>query len=106
LVNRVVGSGTHIGIYRITSLIDNKIYIGQARDIRDRLITHIKCGLGIDTPNNKLYSAMLELGVENFTFEIVEECDVNLLNDREKYWIEYYQSRSWGYNMTGGGARQ
>jgi hypothetical protein len=39
--------------------LDNKTYIGQARDIGDRWKTHIKCGLGIDTPANKLYTAML-----------------------------------------------
>ena len=50
LVNRVVGAGSHTGIYRITCLLDNKIYIGQAVSIGDRFKQHIKCGLGIDTP--------------------------------------------------------
>ena len=105
LVNRIVGAGTHTGIYKITCLLDNKIYIGQARDISDRWKTHIKCGLGIDTPSNKLYTAMLKEGVENFSFEIIEECSVNDLNKKEKYWIDYYQSNIYGYNMTAGGAR-
>ena len=105
LVNRIVGAGTHTGIYKITCLLDNKIYIGQARDISDRWKTHIKCGLGIDTPSNKLYTAMLKEGVENFSFEVIEECSVNDLNKKEKYWIDYYQSNIYGYNMTAGGAR-
>lgn len=105
LVNRIVGAGTHTGIYKITCLLDNKIYIGQARDISDRWKTHIKCGLGIDTPSNKLYTAMLKEGVENFSFEIIEECPVSDLNKKEKYWIDYYQSNIYGYNMTAGGAR-
>ena len=105
LLGRVVGVGEQSGIYKITCLLDNKIYIGQARDLRDRLITHIKCGLGIDTPNNKLYAAMLKLGVENFSFEIVEKCPAADLNKQEKYWIEFYQSNSYGYNMSAGGSR-
>lgn len=105
LVNRIVGAGAHTGIYKITCLLDNKIYIGQARDISDRWKTHIKCGLGIDTPSNKLYTAMLKEGVENFSFEVIEECSVNDLNKKEKYWIDYYQSNIYGYNMTAGGAR-
>lgn len=105
LVNRVVGAGTHTGIYRITCLLDNKIYIGQARDIRERIIQHMKCGLGIDTTNAKLYAAMLKLGVENFSFEVVEECAAADLNKQEKYWIEFYHSNLYGYNMNSGGSR-
>lgn len=106
LVNRVVGAGTHTGIYRITCLLDNKIYIGQAMSIGDRLKQHIKCGLGIDTPQNKLYQAMMKQGVENFTFEVIEECPSSELNKQEKYWIEFYQSNVYGYNMSSGGARK
>jgi hypothetical protein len=65
---------------------------------------HVKCGLGIDTPNNKLYTAMMQDGVENFTFELLEKCDRVSLNDREAYWIEFYHSQDHGYNMTKGGA--
>lgn len=105
LVNRVVGAGTHTGIYRITCTLDDRIYIGQARDIGDRWKTHIKCGLGIDTPANKLYTAMLKNGIENYTFEVIEECAAADLNQKEKYWIDFYQSSIYGYNMTSGGSR-
>ena len=105
LVNRVVGSHTCCGIYKITCLLDNKIYIGQARDIGERYKQHITCGLGIDAPNNKLYSAMWHDGVENFSFEILELCPSEKLNELEKYWIEFYQSNKYGYNMSAGGAK-
>lgn len=52
-----------------------------------------------------LYKAMLKDGVENFSFEVLEECERSALNDRETYWIEFYQSQYHGYNMTKGGAR-
>ena len=42
---------------------------------------------------------MLSIGVENFTFEIIEECAGNLLNDREDYWQEFYQAKEFGYSI-------
>lgn len=105
LVNRVIGSRTETGIYKITCLLDNKIYIGQARDLGDRWKQHIKCGLGIDAPSNKLYTAMQHLGVENFSFEVLERCTPEQLNELEKYWIDFYQSNKYGYNMNAGGSR-
>lgn len=105
LINRVIGAGTHTGIYKLTNLKNQKIYIGQAVDIGTRWKDHIKAGLGIDTPNNMLYTAMMEDGVENFTFEVLEECGRSHLNDREKYYIAFYRSQEWGYNMSRGGAR-
>ena len=106
LINRVVGSGTHTGIYKLTNLKNQKVYIGQAANIAERWKDHIKAGLGIDTPNNMLYTAMMKDGVENFTFEVLEECERSALNDRETYYIEFYRSQEYGYNMTKGGARK
>lgn len=106
LINRVIGAGTHTGIYKLTNLKNQKVYIGQAANLADRWKDHIKAGLGIDTPNNMLYTAMLKDGVENFTFEVLEECERSALNDRETYYIEFYRSQEHGYNMTKGGARK
>lgn len=102
LVNRVVGAGSHTGIYKITNTLNQKSYIGQAADIGARFKEHIKAGLGIDMPNNKLYTAMFINGVEFFTFEIVEECLRTELNEKEAYWIEFYKTQEYGYNMTKG----
>lgn len=103
MITRVVGTGPHIGIYRITNLLDGKCYVGQSVDIAERFRQHIKCGLGIDTPNNILYKAMLQDGVENFAFEVLEECERSQLNTQEIYWIDYYKSQNFGYNMNKGG---
>ena len=105
MINRVVGAGTHTGIYKLTNLKNQKVYIGPAADISERFKQHIKCGLGIDTPSNMLYTAMMKDGVENFTFEVLEECDRATLNDREKYYISFYRAQEHGYNMSRGGAR-
>ena len=105
MVNRVVGAGARTGVYKLTNLTNQKVYIGQAVDIGERFKQHTKCGLGIDTPSNMLYTAMLKDGVENFTFEVLEECERGQLNDREKYYIDFYRAQEHGYNMSRGGAR-
>lgn len=92
------------GIYKITNLTNQKVYIGQAVNLSDRIRTHVKAGLGIDTPNSNLYKAMRKDGVENFSFEILEYCNPVDLNEKEKTWIDYFSSQDWGYNMTGGGS--
>lgn len=103
LVGRVVGKDTVSGIYKITNIDTKMSYIGQSVDIAARFKQHIKRGVGAETPTrNKLYPAMYSLGPENFSFEIIEKCDRNELNEREKYWINYFESNSFGYNATGG----
>lgn len=100
LVGRVIGSGLHTGIYKITNIENNMCYVGQAANIADRWKQHIKRGVGAETATrNKLYPAMLSIGVENFTFEIIEECDRTLLNEREDYWQEYFKAKEFGYSI-------
>ena len=96
---------TKTGIYKITNLKTNDCYIGQSLDIYKRWCQHCKCGLGIDTPvGNKLYKAMFQYGLQNFTFELLEECpkDTLTLNEKEKYFIKLYDAKNFGYNSTGG----
>ena len=94
---------TKCGIYKITNQITDECYIGQAVDVYKRWNEHCKCGLGIDTPpGNKLYKAMQEYGLNNFTFELIEECDKAELNEKEKYFIELYQAKEFGYNSVEG----
>ena len=100
LIGRVVGAGIHTGIYKITNIENQMCYVGQAVNIADRWKQHIKRGIGAEAPTrNKLYPAMLELGVENFTFEIVEECDKSKLNEREDYWQEFFHAKDFGYSI-------
>lgn len=100
LIGRVVGTGTHIGIYKITNLINGMTYVGQSNNIAERWKQHIKRGVGADPPTqNKLYPAMLEFGAENFIFEIIEECSVAQLNEREKYYQQIFGSQEFGYSI-------
>ena len=100
LVGRVIGSSVKTGIYKITNLENQMCYVGQAVNIADRWRQHIKRGIGAEAPTrNKLYPAMLSIGAHNFTFEIVEECDRALLNEREDYWQDYFKAKEFGYSI-------
>lgn len=100
MIGRVVGSGIHTGIYKLTEIATGKCYVGQAANIADRWKQHIKRGVGADTPTrNKLYPAMIAAGPENFTFEIVEECDRTLLDEREDFWQDYFKAKEFGYSI-------
>ena len=99
----VVGATDATGIYKITNIKTKECYIGQAMHIKERFVEHAKCGLGIDTPaGNKLYKAIQEFGLWNFSFEVLEECPREQLNEKEKYYIDLYSSYDYGYNSTRG----
>ena len=94
-----------IGIYKITNQINGKIYIGQSIDIELRWKAH---QTRFNNPNSHeydyhLYRSMRKYGLDNFSFELVELCEKDELNDRERYWIKYYDSYNNGYNETEGG---
>ena len=96
-----------MGIYKITNKENKLCYIGQAKKMRERWREHMKCGLGIDTPaNNKLYEAMKKEGLDNFTFELLEECSVEDLNEKEAFYINLYDSYHYGYNSNTGNKKQ
>ncbi len=103
LCNNILGTETVCGIYKITNQLDDMCYIGQSVDISKRWKDHAKCGLGIDAPvGNKLYKAMQEVGLYNFSFELLEACPRGQLNEKEKYYINLYQSNQYGYNILKG----
>lgn len=105
LVARVVGKTDKTGIYKITNLKTQQCYIGQSVSIGERFKQHCKCGCGIGASvSNKLYISMQEDGIWNFSFEVLEECPRNQLNEKEKLWIDLYQSNVYGLNSTKGGS--
>ena len=103
LCNDVLGTSVVTGIYKITNQTTDQVYIGQARDMAARWKEHAKCGLDIDRPaGNKLYQAMMEDGLQNFSWELLEECSATELNEKERKYIELYQSAKFGYNSNKG----
>lgn len=101
---KIIGKPTACGIYKITSLTTGLVYIGQSNDCCDRWKQHCKNALGVGTvtTENKLYKTMREEGLHNFTFEMLEECDRNLLDEKEKYYINLYKAYDYGLNATRG----
>ena len=88
-------------IYKITNIINNKVYIGQTvNNLKTRWYKHCHfngCRM--------LHNAILKYGENNFTQEIIEHCPINELNKREIYWISFYKSndKQFGYNILQGG---
>ena len=90
-----------IGIYKITNQVNNKSYIGQSVNIKRRWNDHRSHAYEKKTT---LQKAMCKYGIDNFKFEILEECKIKELNDKEKYYIKYYDTYNNGYNETLGGS--
>lgn len=91
-------------IYKITNNINGKVYIGQTiKTVEKRFRQHINNSNKPYFSQIILYKAMNKYGIENFSVEKIEEIDNSLLDEREKYWIAYYNSYLDGYNSTLGG---
>lgn len=104
MLNRIIGKDKKTGIYRITNIDTQECYIGQGVDVGKRLTEHIKGTLGIQSiADQKIHHAMADSGLQNWTFELLEECERDELNNREKFYISYYRSNEFGYNKTVGG---
>ena len=97
------------GIYKFENKINHHIYIGQSVNITQRYKDHLNRYKNNFTSNNEydsaIHRALRKYGLENFSFEIIEECpnDTTILNEREIFWINYYNSYNDGYNETPGG---
>lgn len=105
MIGRIVPANQKgVGIYKITNQTNGKSYIGQTRqDFNARLRTHVRRGVRAEPGTmSKLYSEMWKEGIENFTFEILTTCKPEELNEKEKYFIQFYQADEWGYNSTKG----
>lgn len=91
-------------IYIIRNRVNNKVYVGQTKvSIKLRFQNHLSAARhGKDYVIGK---AIRKYGEENFYVELLEECLASELNDREKYWIKFYNSANnkFGYNMSIGG---
>lgn len=91
-------------IYKITNNVNGKVYIGQTiQTIKERFYQHYATKCSDSVLNMAIHRAINKYGKSNFTIEVIEEVDKDSLNDREKFWIEYYNSYNNGYNSTRGG---
>lgn len=94
------------GIYKIENKINGKIYIGQSLNIEERWKAHKVAGQNNNHKykNYPLYKDMHKYKLNNFEFLIIEKCLKEELDEKEIYWIQYYDSFYNGYNQTKGGA--
>ena len=93
-------------IYKITNNINGKSYIGQTkRTIEKRWQDHLSSAFSQSqhSYNYPLYIDIRKYGVKNFEITTIEKCPINLLDEKEKYWIKFYDTKNNGYNQTLGG---
>ena len=88
-----------IGIYMYENKRSGKKYIGQSTNIDRRKREHL-CW---PSPYSKFDMELRAIGEEAFNFYVIEECSAEQLDEREKYWISFYNSIQEGYNLTPGG---
>lgn len=103
MVKRVLKGTAPSGIYKITRLKTGEIYIGKSTDVKKRWTEHCKTAYGVGTiAHSVLHTTIKKDGIENFTFELLEEVPKDKLTEREKYWITFYDSKNYGLNMREG----
>lgn len=88
------------GIYKITNLVNNKVYIGQSRNLQSRITRHKYRLKNNEHINKHLQNSYNKYGNDSFKYEIIEYCEENILNERECHWILHFNShnRLYGYN--------
>lgn len=103
MVKRVLQNNTCSGIYKITCLKTGEIYIGKSTDIKSRWQQHCKSAFNCGTiAHSLLHTKMKQHGIENFTFEVVEQVPKDQLTEREKFYINFYQTKETGLNERNG----
>lgn len=103
LRKRLLPNGDVSGVYKITRLKTNEIYIGQTTSVDKRWQEHVKSALGVGTlASSQLHRVMASDGCENFTFELLEVVPKDKLRERESYYIDFYDSKTYGLNSVTG----
>lgn len=92
------------GIYKLTNIDSGKSYIGKSTNVKKRISDHIKSSIGITSiADQAVHHEILKTGFWNWTIEIITYCDKEQLSELEKYYIEFFKTVTYGYNIRGGG---
>ena len=103
MIKRVLQNTTCSGIYKITCLKTGEIYIGKSTDVKSRWQQHCKSAFNCGTiAHSLLHTKMKQYGIEQFTFELVEQVPKDQLSEREKFYINFYQTKETGLNERNG----
>ena len=102
MIKRVVGTEKASGIYKITYKKTGEAYIGKTTDFSTRWQNHVKTAIGLEAAaKSTLHTRMAKDGIWNYTFEVLERVDKELLSSREAYYIELYGTKG-QLNMKSG----
>lgn len=103
MLKRVLQGRAPCGIYKITRLSTQEVYIGKSTDIKKRWQQHCQSAYHCGTiSHSTLHTTMEKDGIWNFTWEILEEVEKDHLSEREKFWIDFYDSKNYGLNEKRG----
>ena len=103
MCKRVLGGKDPTGIYKITNIQTNESYIGKSTTVASRWQNHIKSACGLDgVADSQFQRALRKYGIENWTFELLETTTKDKLTEREKFYIQFYNTIEYGYNQRVG----
>ena len=92
------------GIYKLTNIDSGKAYIGKSTDIKKRIADHFKSSIGIKSiADQAVHHEILKTGFWNWSIEVLTYCDKEKLSELEKYYIEFFDTQTFGYNRNAGG---
>ena len=92
------------GIYKLTNIESGKAYIGKSTDVKKRISDHFKASVKLDSIAHQIvHDKILETGFWNWTIEIITYCEKDKLSELEKYYIDFFKTQEYGFNMRGGG---
>ena len=92
------------GIYKLTNIDTGKAYVGKSTDIKKRIADHFKSSIGIKSiADQAVHHEILKTGFWNWSIEAITYCDKDKLSELEKYYIEFFDTQTFGYNRNAGG---
>lgn len=100
MVKRVLEGKNPSGIYKVTNIKTKEAYIGKSTTVGDRWVNHVKSACGLEgVADSQFQRALKKYGIDEFVWELLEVVPKDKLTEREKYWISFYDTLKYGYNM-------
>lgn len=100
MAKRVLAGKDPTGIYKVTNIQTKEIYIGKSTTVASRWQNHCKSAFGLEgVADSQFQRALKKYGIQNFTWELLEEISKDKLSERERYYIQFYNTVTYGYNM-------
>ena len=92
------------GIYKLTNIDNGMAYIGKSTNVKTRIADHFKSSIGITSiADQAVHHEILKSGFWNWSIEVITYCEKDKLNELEKYYINFFNTQTYGYNKNKGG---